>query len=203
MLEDITKIDQKIIGLFTHDYTISYSIRAITQKINANYSNTFKRMKRLIKKNIFLERKEGSSNLIYFNIKSPYAMKLLSFIESQQKINNSSLELIINKATLIDPFVSIGLFGSRVSGKATKDSDWDIFILTCNPKEINKLMSFFPHIRNIQVQVFSLEEFRESLISKEETVVKHIIRNKQMLYNPYPFYNLIQEWEMIKYAPRS
>jgi len=203
MLEDITKIDQKILVLFTHDYTISYSIRAITQKINANYSNTFKRIKRLIKKNIFLERKEGSSNLVYFNIKSPYAMKLLSFIESQQKINNSSLELIINKATLIDPFVSIGLFGSRVSGKATKDSDWDIFILTCNPKEMNKLMSFFPYIRNIQVQVFSLEEFKESLISKEETVVKHIIRNKQMLYNPFPFYNLIQEWEMIKYAPRS
>jgi len=200
MFEDITLVDVKILSLYTKDYASKYSMREITQKLHLNYSHAFKRIKQLITQKILLENRQGHVNVISLNIQSLHAIQLISFVE-QQQIRNSSLELITQKVIQIDPSACIGLFGSRVSGKATKESDWDVFILTQNTKEMNKIMSFFPHINNIQIQVFSLGEFRDSLLSSEETVVKHIIRNKQIIYNPYPFYNLIRAWEMIKYAP--
>ncbi len=201
MFEDITLVDLKILSLYAKDYASSYSMREITTKLHLNYSHAFKRIKQLVAQQILLENRHGHTNLISFNIHSLHAIQLLSFVEQQQNIRNTSLELITQKALQIDVFASIGLFGSRVSGKATKESDWDVFIITQQTKEMNKLMSFFPHMTNIQIQVFSFEEFRDSLLSSEETVVKHIIRNKQIIYNPYPFYNLVLEWEKVKYAP--
>jgi hypothetical protein len=62
-------------------------------------------------------------------------------------------------------------------------------------------MAKFPYARDIQLQVFTLEEFENSLLSTEETVVKHIVKNKQIIYNPHPFYNIIYKWEKIRYAP--
>ena len=95
----------------------------------------------------------------------------------------------------------IGMFGSRVSGKARKDSDWDVFIITTRKKNMEKISSKFPYAKDIHLEIFSLEEFEDSLISREETVVKHIVRNKQILFNPHPFYSIIYNWEKIKYAP--
>jgi len=94
-------------------------------------------------------------------------------------------------------------FGSRASGTAIKNSDWDVFIITQNKKlkQMQKIMSKFPHITDIHLEVFPLEEFQKSLLSPEETVVKHIVRNKLIIYNPNVFYNIIYNWEMIKYAP--
>ena len=137
------------------------------------------------------------------NIQIIDAIQLISFVEEQEsrKIKNSTLRLLVKEAIQIDPFACLGIFGSRAYGKATKKSDWDLFIITQKTKEMNKVMIKFPHITNIQLQVFSLEEFWDSLLTKEETVVKHIIRNKQIIYNPHPFYNIIYSWEMIKYAP--
>ncbi len=202
MLEDITLIDLKILSLFIRDYASSYSIREITQKLNINYPHAFKRIKHLVKQNVFSQRKQAHINHISLNI-NINTIQLISFVEEQesQKLKNTTLRLLVKEAVQIDPFACIGLFGSRVSKKATKSSDWDIFIITQKTKETNKLMSKFPHIKDIQLQVFSLEEFQDSLLTSEETVVKHIIRNKQIIYNPYPFYNIIYNWEMIKYAP--
>ncbi len=201
MFEDITLVDLKILSLYTKDYAGTYSMREITTKLHLNYSHAFKRIKQLIAQQILLENRQGHVNVISLNLQSLHAIQLISFVEQQQKVNNSSLDIITQKVIQIDAFACIGLFGSRVSGKATKESDWDVFIITQNTQEMSKIMSFFPHITNIQAQIFSVEEFRDSLLSSEETVVKHIIRNKQIIYNPYPFYNIIQMWEMIKYAP--
>ena len=203
MLEDITLIDLKILSLFSKDYANSYSIREITQKLKINYSHTFKRINGLIKREILLQEKKGHANMISLNIKNLETIQLLSFVEQEEskKLKNPSLQLISKEAIRIDPFSCIGIFGSRVSGKAKKDSDWDVFIITSKIKEIEKIMTRFSYARNIHLEVFFIEEFQESLVSREETVVKHILRNKQIIYNPYPFYNIIYNWEMIKYAP--
>ena len=205
MLKDITMIDLKILSLYTKDYKSRFSIRQITQKLNINYAHTFKRIKKLVKEKIFIQKKEGQVNNITLNIQNIDTIQLLSFVEEQEskKLKNTTLNLLIKEVLQIDPFACLGVFGSRVSGRATKGSDWDVFIITQNKrkKQMEKIMAKFPHITNIELQVFSLEEFQESLLTSEETVVKHIIRNKQIIYNPYPFYNIIQILEMIKYAP--
>lgn len=205
MFENITLIDLKILSLYIKDYKSSFSIRQITQKLNINYSHAFKRVKNLVENKTLLQKKEGQVNYISLNMQNIDAIQVLGFVEEQEskKIKNTTLRLIIKEMIHIDPLACIGLFGSRVSGKATKNSDWDVFIITQGVKKekMENIMSKFPHITNIELQVFSLEEFQESLLVPEENVVKHIIRNKQIIYNPHPFYNIITILETIKYAP--
>ena len=205
MLDNITTIDFRIIELYTRDYSASFSIRQITKLLKINYSNAFKRVNQLIKRGILLRKKAGQANNISFNIRNMDAIKVISFVEEMEsrKIKNSNPELIATEALQIDPFCCVGLFGSRVSGRATANSDWDIFIIARKEKrrEIEKIAAKFPHAANIQLQVFSIEEFQESLLSAEETVIKHIVKNKQIIYNPHPFYSIIHIWEAIKYAP--
>jgi len=207
MFEDITKIDMEIMTLYSRDYSSSYSIRQITQLLKINYSNTFKRIKKLIDDKILSATKSGQANNISLNIFNLDTIKLISFVDVMvsKKLKNTNINQIVKEAIEIDPLSCIGIFGSQVSGKAKKDSDWDIFIISQKDKrrELEKIRSKFPHIKNIEIQVISIEEFQESLLSKEETVVKHIVKNKQILYNPYPFYNLIHSWEAIKYAPNQ
>ena len=205
MLKDITIMDLNILGIYITDYAATFSIREITIKLSINYSHAFKRIKRLIKQVILTEKKRGQANEVAFNIRNMDAVQMLCFVEEQEsrQLQNSSLRLIAKEAIQIDPLACIGLFGSRVSGKAVKTSDWDVFIIAQKSKisQMNKIMNKFPHVRNIQMQAFSIEEFEESLLSAEETVVKHIARNKRIVYNPHPFYSIIQMWEKVKYAP--
>lgn len=203
MFTDITAIDLKILSAFTIDYSAYYSIRELTKKLNINYSNAFKRVNNLVKKSILTKSKIGQASIIKLNLKNISTIKIISFVEEIKsiKLNNASIYSIIKEAINIDPFCCIGLFGSRVSKKATKNSDWDVFVITTKIKEMNKIITKLSYIKDIQLQVFSLEEFEESLLSIEETVVKHIVKNKQILYNPHPFYSIISKWEMIKYAP--
>jgi len=203
MLENITIIDLKILSLYIKDYAASFSIRQITKKLNINYSHAFKRIKKMAKQGILSQKKRGQVNHISLNLQSIEAIQLISFVEEQdsKKLKKSVLRLLIAEAIQIDPFACLGIFGSRASGKAKKGSDWDVFIITQKTKEMNKIMARFPQVTDVQLQVFSLEEFWDSLLSREETVVKHIIRNKKIIYNPHPFYGIIHNWEMIKYAP--
>lgn len=205
MFKHITSVDCSILSLFIPDYQAHFSIREITQRLGTNYSHTFNRIKFLVKKKVLLLKKEGAVNKISLNMKNIDTIQLLSFVEEEKSkhYKNSTLPQLIKKAILIDPFACIGLFGSRVSGKATKASDWDVFIITQQDtlKNMEKITAAFPYITNLSLHVFSLDEFMESLLAYEETVVRHIIRNKHIIYNPHPFYNIIYKWEMISYAP--
>jgi len=203
MVEHITIIDLKILGMYVKDYLAEFSIRQITTELKINYSNAFNRIKKMIQQNLLLEQKKGPMNSISLNINNIDTIQLISFIEEQnsKELKNTTLRLIIQELIKLDPFACMGLFGSRASGMAGKDSDWDIFIITQESKEVSKIMSHFPHIKNIDLQIFSFNEFKESLLTQEDNVVKHIIRNKQLIYNPHPFYGIIYNLEMIKHAP--
>ena len=205
MFENITTIDLRIMSLYAKDYARAYSIRAMTEELKINYPHTFKRVKLLLQRRILKAAKAGQAHRISFNIHDTQAVQLLGFVEGLEaaQLKNATLFLLAQEASSVDPFCCVGLFGSRVSGKATKTSDWDLFIICQkeHQKELSKLMSKFPQASTIQLQVFSAEEFRDSLYSTEETVVKHIVRNKQIIHNPFPFYNLIREREKITYAP--
>lgn len=201
MIENITEIDMKLLGLFARDFSMTFTIRQMTRELDINYSHAFNRVNALVKMQILNSVKKGYANEISLNISNLDAIKLISFIEEYRKLGNLSLNKIIRDISAEDPFACIGLFGSRVSGKATKASDWDVFILTANKGEIERFISRYSYMKDIQIQVFEIEEFRDNLISQEETVVKHIVRNKQIIYNPHPFYNLIREWESIRHAP--
>ena len=201
MLEDISRIDLKILELYTRDYSAVFSIRQVTSILKINYSNAFNRVKGMVKKGILIQKKTGKVNNISINILNLEAVKLISFIEETKNIKNTTIKLIIKEAIQVDPFLCMGIFGSRASGKQSSSSDWDVFILTQKRKEIEKIMRKFPYSKNIQLQAISQKEFESSLLSSKDNLVKQLVKNKQIVYNPHPFYNMIQKWEMIKYAP--
>ncbi|MDI6737603.1 MAG: nucleotidyltransferase domain-containing protein [Nanoarchaeota archaeon] len=203
MLKDITEIDRKIIGLYIPNYSASYSIRQMTSILKINYSYAFKRVKKLVKGGALIGSRVGASNSISLNIKSDDGFRLISSVEEMQEINNSTLQLMMQEARTTDPMCCMGLFGSRASGKAAAGSDWDVFIITRKEKkqDMGRIMGKFPHANGIHLLVFGIEEFKGGMLSIEENVVKHIIHNKQILYNPAPFYSLILLWEKMKYAP--
>lgn len=205
MLKDITEIDRKIISLFIPNYASSYSIRQMASILKINYPNAFKRVKKLVKSRILLNSKVGASNSLALNINNLDTIRLLSFVEEMKgaEINNSTLPLLVKEAMAIDPMCCIGLFGSRASGKAASGSDWDIFIIATEEKkkDVGRIMGKFPHANDISPLVFGIGEFKESMLSAEENVVKHMLHNKLILYNASPFYGLILLWEKMKYAP--
>ncbi len=205
MLEDISTIDLRIISLYSRDYSSTFSIMYITKILDINYPNAFKRIKRLVNQKILLKNKVGQANNISLNIQNIEAIQLLCFVEEMEgkKIKNTILGQLVKEVIQTDPFSCIGLFGSRASGRATKESDWDVFIISQKEKrrKLEKIASKFPHAKNLQLQVFSIKEFQDSLLTSEETVVKYIVRNKKIIYNPHPFYSIIYNWERIKYAP--
>ncbi len=203
MFENITEIDMRIIGLFARDYSKTYTIRQMTTELGINYSHAFKRIKELVKEGILKKSKQGQANNISINIFSLDAVKLLGFADEMKKAGNPVLYQIVSEMISIDPLACIGIFGSRVSGKATNKSDWDMFIISSDRKNTERSLSRFAYAKDIHIQVFDVQEFSQSLLSPEETVVKHIIKNKQILYNPYPFYNMIRKWESIKHAPEN
>ena len=201
MFENIHETHLKILSLYTVNYSSTYSIREITEKLGINYSNAFKRIKELVEQEILIEEKFGKANCISLNIQNQKTIHLLSIVEQLEVVNYAVLYDICKEITELDLFSCIGIFGSRVSGKAKKNSDWDVFVITTKRKEIERVLSKFPFVSNVELQVFDEDEFIQSLLSIEETVVKHILKNKKIIYNPYPFYNIVNKLERIKYAP--
>jgi len=205
MLNNITEIDLKLLSLYSKDYAAEYSILEMTKLLNINYSNAFRRVSLLLENQILKKTKKGHSNILSLNLLNIPTLQLMSYVDEidGRKIKNAALHLLVQEALQLDPTASVGIFGSRVSGRATKESDWDIFVITQKNyvKEMEKIIAKVPHSQEMHLIALSKEEFEESLISGEETVVKHIIRNKQMIYNPHPFYNIIYKWEKLKHVP--
>jgi predicted nucleotidyltransferase len=201
MLQNITEIDRKILSMFVRDYSSSYTIRKMTQLLGINYSHAFHRVNELVKMQILRNEKRGHANYITLNLADLGAVRLVCSAEESKKYNNPLLDVLIKEIIALDPFACIGLFGSRVSGRAVKGSDWDVFVIAAKRKEIERMLSRLSYMKDIQVQVFDEAEFMDSLLSPEETVVRHIVKNKQIIYNPHPFYNLVKRWEKIRYVP--
>lgn len=162
MLKDINMIDLKLLSVFIPDYANYFSIREMVRKLDINYSHAFKRVKFLVKKKILIEKKGRHSSEISFNLNNLSAVKMLCFVEEQMSGELEFLKLnsIIKEISLIDSFACIGLFGSRASGKARDESDWDIFIITSLKKEIERWCRANASLyRTVQFQIFSLGEF--------------------------------------------
>ncbi len=205
MLKNITEKDYEIVSLFTRDYAAEYSISEMTKKLGINYSNAFKRVKELAKSKVLNLKKIATVSHVSFNMKSKEAVNLLSYVDAAEgmRICNASVGDLVEAAIHVDPLCCVGLFGSRAAGTNRKDSDWDMFIIVQNGnrREMENIRSVVPYAKDIHLLVFNEDEFHDSVLSPEETVVKHILRNKRILHNPSPFYNLAALWEKVKYAP--
>ena len=67
-----------------------------------------------------------------------------------------------NLRKLLEPVSTKGiLFGSRATGKARSDSDYDLFVVTETPNEVRQIAGSHPLGKNIEIVAWTPEKFSE------------------------------------------
>lgn len=201
MLNNITSIDGKLLAQFIPDYQARFTIRGLISTAGINYPHGYSRIKYLAQNQILKQNKTIHSNEITL-ILNTQSIGILSMIEPNTIMIPKTLTGLIEKISATDPFACIGIFGSRALKIQDSGSDWDIFVITQMPKAIQKTCKKALILdEKLNIIPITSEEFLDSQKTSEENLAKHILRKKIILHNPFPFYNMARQWELIKNGP--
>jgi hypothetical protein len=100
-------------------------------------------------------------------------ISLVDFVDNHRAVrlqdDNTSVRLLKvfcavcdleNLRTLLEPISSRGvLFGSRSTGRARTESDYDLFIVSETPEEIRKAASRHPMAKQVELLVWTPEQY--------------------------------------------
>lgn len=82
---------------------------------------------------------------------------------------------------LLEPVSTKGiLFGSRSDGRARSDSDYDLFVVSDQSDEVQKVASHHPLAKSLELVVWSSEKFRQ--INKTNPPLDEKLRNGVVLW---------------------
>ena len=189
-------LKEKILKFLIENKESPYSIREISQRLKADYKNTFQALNN-INPETYSKKKQGNTCLIEFIPNNN--IETLSIEEKRTKeflSKNPKIKLIVKDINEIGyPFMIVLVFGSFAKGKNTPASDIDICIISDNKTKANKLMEMLNLFSlKIEVQKFTTGEF-VSMIEKNQNNLGHeIIRSNIILYGIENYYNLISKW---------
>lgn len=187
------KTENKIIKAFLPENK-NMTIRQITKKIKADYRITHTAVQRLIKKNILTKEVIGKSSLCRLNEKY-YGSEIYQAEEERknQLLRNKDLKILYKDVIekIDTSFFIFLLFGSYVNGTKTKHSDIDLMFIS-NMKNfedrVHNVLSLLP--LKIHALVFTEEQFKSMIDSKEFNVGKEALKNYIILYGIENFYRL-------------
>ena len=165
----------------------SFSIRELATNIKKDYKNTFGAVKELPSISI---KKVSGSNQVSFNLTFS---DLLFLVETERKnsiLHDRNLEVMYKDLSKVNTQFILLLFGSRANKTHRKKSDYDFLLISDNPQDIEKKLSIYP--LDVHLNTFSLDEFREMLLSKEFTVVSEAVRNNIIFFGIEDYYRLLQ-----------
>jgi predicted nucleotidyltransferase len=129
----LTKNHQKII-IFLGDYPErEFFSKEIARKLDISLGGTHNALKYLAKEKIVDAEQKGNMKFYRINDENPLVkqLKTTAFIEK--------LLPLINK--IKQNCEEIILFGSASRGEQTRNSDVDLFVLTHNPEDVEKIIS--------------------------------------------------------------
>lgn len=157
-----------ILKIFFEDPNKEYNVREISRIIKIAPATASKELKNLAQKGILKERKERIYNLYKANLESDY-YKDLKLFYNIRKIKDSGLLKVLNifyfKPTII-------LFGSASRGEDTKESDFDLLIVSEKTKEFNERTKFEKKI-NRNLQIFIIKNIKDL---KNKHLINNILR---------------------------
>ena len=195
----ITNTESKVLYTFARNYNQKVSILQLSKQLKIHYPNIYKTVKKLEKKEILKLQTIGKASICSLNINSRELAVYLAFVEelkANEYMNEFPfLKRIIEQANKISQINCIGIFGSHVIKKATRNSDIDLFILTDNIKEYKDFIpKYFPELENkIDLNIISFKEFIESLKNQEQlTISTEINKNKIIITGAEIFYQILQ-----------
>ena len=159
----------------------------------------FNALKELTEFKLLTSKRKGNLDIYSLNLDNPFLIQTLQYIESQDSLNFSQLEIIteaINKLPIRNYCLLV--FGSYAENKQTKSSDLDICFLIENKQTEKKLKPYFNevklnHTANIDEHYIIFSDFVKMLLREEENLGKQIFRIHALFYNADIYYQLIKE----------
>lgn len=197
----ITNTKIKILSLFLANPKKDFTIREISLTAKINYRLVYEEVLDLNQKNLLAVRKKGSSKLCLINLSGD--IPLYSYVEHLRlkafQKTHPSLKVIINELNKTSTtYYTALLFGSHVSGKAKKDSDFDLLFVvptTTNlnkfEKEINSRMNLLSY--PLDLNIISEESFLEMKNSSKLNLINEIIPNHLILKGAENYYALLEK----------
>jgi predicted nucleotidyltransferase len=189
-------LKEKILKFLIENKENPHSIREISQKLEADYKNTYQALAKINYKT-YSKTKQGNSYLIEFN--QDNNIETLSLEEKRTKeffSKNLSLKVIKKYVRELNyPFLIVLVFGSYIKKTNTNNSDIDMCIILDNEsksKILNEKLSLLS--LNLELQEFTSKEFTSMIKKKQNNLGNEIIKNNIILYGKENYYNLISKW---------
>lgn len=146
--------EQKMMHLLLSESTTSFTPRVISSKLKG-------------------VRGLGGSDGIMRILKELSELGLVDFVDNQRAVrlhdDNDTVHLLKRLAAVCDleslrhllqPICSRGiLFGSRATGRARSDSDYDLFVITHEPDEAKRIAGSHPLGKLIELVTWKPEDF--------------------------------------------
>ncbi|GAA5818631.1 MAG: nucleotidyltransferase domain-containing protein [Methanobrevibacter sp. CfCl-M3] len=167
------------------------TIKDISQGINKDYKNTFNNVKNLSKENILEIEKIGNSNIVKpIKNPNPYFFSA-EYSRREDILENKKIKNIFNVLKRLYFPQIVLLFGSYGKNTYNKHSDIDLLIISDEKyhEKIESKLNILPY--DIHSIYLTFEEFVDSLLSKEFTVVSEAIKQNIILIGIEEYYNLL------------
>ena len=180
-----------ILKLLVENQETEFSIRQISKIRKINYKSAYNVIQKLTEQGVINVKKLGNNNSCSFNHNFNELVFNVEYARKNKLIKKNKDFAIIceDLSNINNQFIAI-ISGSYAKGKATKNSDIDLLIITDNIKPIQQKLSLLP--LNIHVTDINYSDFMQMLKSKENTVVSEVIKKNIILNGIEDYYRLIK-----------
>ena len=195
----------KILGKLMRNPIEAYSINQLAKEIKLAYPYVYASITKLEREKLISVKKSGKSNLCQLKFDHPEKLALASmemrdeFLSKHLPLNNLTKQL---KEALAEELYILLLFGSYAKGKATKQSDLDLFFVVNDEKAIEpfrKKVSLVISKLNYKVEfgISTLAWFYE-MLSDKTTVGSEIFKTNVILHNAETYFHLVKKYDQRK-----
>lgn len=194
----LEKTDFEVLKFLIENLDNEFSIKEISDKLKRPYVKIHSSINRLVNKKIVNEKIKGKSR--YCSVDYKNNIDVVCFVNSQISkeflLKNKKIKLIIDEIVsgIKIPSYTLLIFGSYAKGKADKNSDLDLALISSSEdkEEIERLINSKKRLSSIDIHSleFSYKEFIEMLKSKEMNVGKEIVKNHIIFKGCEQFYEV-------------
>ena len=188
MVENINNIKLEIISLYRNNYLNQFHIREMGKLVGKSHVSLLPHLKSFEEDKILLAKQVGKSKVYSLNFDNNQVKEFLSLSEKKRSLEFLNKELFIKK--IYNEFININLngclilFGSYASGTNSEESDVDLLYMGEINDSKKEIIKEFGKVYGKEVHLVSmtLKQFKEQL-SKQNSLIKEIIKNHIILYN--------------------
>ncbi|MBW2975016.1 nucleotidyltransferase domain-containing protein [Candidatus Woesearchaeota archaeon] len=197
---EIHKEELKIVDLFRKNLLSEFTLKQIMERINKrSYNWTYKAVDKLGKE-ILISKKKGNTTIVKLNIKSPYSITYLSYLDREEAYKREVpfIGEIIESCCKATPYFILIVTGSHATGNARNSSDIDLVVITEDEEKKKEIKPYIREITrlsniNFDVHILGRGEFYNMLIADNENFGKEVFRKHLIFYGSEAYYQIIKE----------